>query len=405
MPLNRRQFLLLGGAVGGLGLSVVAQRWAAGQSSEARSSEARSSEARSSINLNEYSSPSSQLSASATPSPALADAAIADSINPPRGDVRIVVISDLNSQYGSTDYEVEVDNAIARIPSWQPDLVLCGGDMVAGQQPSLTRSQIEAMWAAFDRHVSTPLRLAKIPYGFTLGNHDASSAQSINGGLLFGTERDLANAYWNQPQHDPGLSFVDRAKFPFYYTFQQKDVFFLVWDASSAQIPADQLAWAEQSLSSPAAKAARLRIVVGHLPLYGITVGRDDPGEYLENAEGLRSLLERYQVHTYVSGHDHAYYPGHKGQLELLHCGILGSGVRPLLNSDLPPRKTLTIVDIDSKAAQTRYTTLDASTMKLVNQQELPKLIASPSGKVLRRDLAWEDLTPAEQAIEYVPRG
>ncbi|MBW4658104.1 MAG: metallophosphoesterase [Drouetiella hepatica Uher 2000/2452] len=395
MPLNRRQFLLLGGAFGGVGLSVVAQRWAAGQSAL--------TEARSSIDLNEYSSPASQ-NPVAAPSPS-AVPEITDPLNPPRGDVRIVVISDLNSQYGSTDYEVEVDNAIARIPSWQPDLVLCGGDMVAGQQPSLTRSEIEAMWAAFDQHVSAPLRTAKIPYGFTLGNHDASSAQAINGGLLFGAERDLANDYWNQPQHDPGLNFVDRAKFPFYYTFQQKDIFFLIWDASSAQIPADQLAWAEQSLSSPAAKAAKLRIVVGHLPLYGITVGRADPGEYLENAEGLRSLLERHQVHTYVSGHDHAYYPGHKGQLELLHCGILGSGVRPLLNGDLPPRKTLTIVDIDSASAHTRYTTFDASTMERVNQQELPKLIASPGGKVLRRDLAWEDLTPAEQAVDYVPRG
>ena len=42
-------------------------------------------------------------------------------------DVRIVVISDLNSQYGSTEYEPEIDKAIALLPQWQPDLVLCGG--------------------------------------------------------------------------------------------------------------------------------------------------------------------------------------------------------------------------------------------------------------------------------------
>ncbi|NJR66860.1 MAG: metallophosphoesterase, partial [Leptolyngbyaceae cyanobacterium CRU_2_3] len=196
----------------------------------------------------------------------------------------------------------------------------------------------------------------------------------------------------------------DLAKFPFYYSFQQKDLFFLVWDASSANIPAEQVAWAEQSLSSSAARAAKLRIGIGHLPLYGITVGRDDPGEYLAQADALRSLLERHQVHTYISGHDHAYYPGHQGQLELLHCGILGAGVRPLLNGDLRPRKTLTIVDVNLSAAATTYTTYDAATMELINQQELPKLIAAPNGKVLRRDLAWEDLTPAEQAVEYAPR-
>ncbi|MGL5077334.1 MAG: metallophosphoesterase, partial [Waterburya sp.] len=47
---------------------------------------------------------------------------------PPRKDFRIVVISDLNSQYGSTTYDPEVEQAIALIPQWQPDLVLCGGD-------------------------------------------------------------------------------------------------------------------------------------------------------------------------------------------------------------------------------------------------------------------------------------
>ena len=56
-----------------------------------------------------------------------------------------MVISDLNSQYGSTNYEPEVDRAIALIPDWQPDLVLCGGDMIAGQKQSLTESQIQAI--------------------------------------------------------------------------------------------------------------------------------------------------------------------------------------------------------------------------------------------------------------------
>lgn len=62
--------------------------------------------------------------------------------DPPRGDVRLVVISDLNSAYGSTDYDPEVDKGLALVPFWQPDLVICGGDMVAGQQASLTAAEI-----------------------------------------------------------------------------------------------------------------------------------------------------------------------------------------------------------------------------------------------------------------------
>lgn len=396
MSLNRRQFLLLGGALGAFGLSVSVQRLFAART------QSQPVKNPSAIDLQEYAD-TSLPGNSPVNSPVNSPARAADPSNPPRGDVRLVVISDLNSQYGSTDYEPEVDAAIARIPSWEPDLVLCGGDMVAGQDPSLTRPQIEAMWTAFDQHVSAPLRQAKLPYGFTVGNHDASSATAIDGGFLFGNERDLAAAYWNDPSHEPGLQFVDRAQFPFYYTFQHKNIFFLVWDASSAEISTEQLAWVERSLSSPAASSAQLRMAIGHLPLYAIAVGREDSGEYLSNGESLRSLLERYRVHTYISGHHHAYYPAHKGELELLHCGILGSGVRPLLNGNLQPRKTLTLVDVNLAAATTVYTTYDATTMELVNLQELPRLIATPTGQVLRRDLTPQDLTPAEQATEYVP--
>ncbi|MEO1005006.1 MAG: metallophosphoesterase, partial [Cyanobacteria bacterium J06638_38] len=132
---------------------------------------------------------------------------------PPQPDLRIVVISDLNSQYGSTEYEPEVKQAIALMPQWQPDLVLCGGDMIAGQKASLTPGQIKSMWAAFDRYVAFPLREAGIPFGFTIGNHDGSGAIK-NQSLVFQTERELAQAYWHQHQDQLGLNFIDRANFP-----------------------------------------------------------------------------------------------------------------------------------------------------------------------------------------------
>jgi Calcineurin-like phosphoesterase len=322
--------------------------------------------------------------------------------NPPRGDVRLVVISDLNGQYGSIQYDREVDQAIALMPQWQPDLVLCGGDMVAGQSRSLSRDRLRAMWAAFDQHVASPLQQQNIPFGFTLGNHDASGALR-QGQYSFATDREEAAAYWNAPNHTPELPFVDRARFPFYYTFLQRDIFFLVWDASTATLSAEQRQWVNDSLSSDRAQNARLRIVIGHLPLYAIAVGRDRPGEYLAQAEELRSLLERHRVHTYISGHQHAYYPGHKGQLQLLHCGLLGSGARRLRNGDGALRKTLTVVDIDLSIARTTYTTYDMATLTWVDQQQLPRLIASPTGLVLRRDVTWNDLTPEERAIAHQP--
>ena len=322
--------------------------------------------------------------------------------NPPRGDLRMVVMSDLNGAYGSTDYDPEIDKTMTLMPFWHPDLVVCGGDMVAGQDLTLTPEQIEAMWAAFDDHVAAPLRTAGFPYGFTIGNHDASGAQGIDGNFLFKQERDLAAAYWQNPEHEPGVEFVDRFEFPFYYTFRQGDIFFMSWDASSNKIPTDKLAWVEQALASEAAQSARMRILLGHLPLYAVTVGRDQPGEVMNDADQLRAMLEKYDVHTYISGHHHAYYPGHRGNLQLLNMGVIGSGPRPLIDSDLPPWKALTVLDVDLDAPNgelTRYTTYNIQTMELIEYDELPRFLTGHNGTVLRRDVEVAGLSANEKAF------
>lgn len=317
--------------------------------------------------------------------------------DPARGDLRMVVMSDLNGVYGSTDYDPEIDKAMALIPFWNPDLVICSGDMVAGQDLTLTPDQIQAMWAAFDGHVAAPLREAGLPYGFTIGNHDASSALGINANHLFKQERDLAAAYWQDPKHDPGVEFVDRFEFPFYYTFRHKDVFFLSWDGSSSHIPEDKLAWVEEALASEAAQSARMRVLLGHLPLYAVSIGRNEPGDVMENADELRAMLEKYNVHTYISGHHHAYYPAHLGDLQLLHMGIIGSGPRPLIEGNLPPLKALTLLDVDfNTPGLTRYTTYDIQTMDVIEYSDLPRFLSGHNGMVLRRDVEMTELSAEE---------
>ena len=320
--------------------------------------------------------------------------------NPSHSDVRIVVISDLNGAYGSTDYDPEVTKGINLLPFWQPDLVLCSGDMIAGQSLKLNAEQIRAMWAAFDDYVAAPLRQTKLPFGFTIGNHDASGALGKEGKYIFQQERDLAVEYWNNSQHDPGIQFVDRYEFPFYYTFEAKGIFFLVWDGSSSKIPAEKLAWVEKTLASPKAQQAKMRILLGHLPLYGIAVGRNKPGEVMDKGEELRTILEKHKVHTYISGHQHAYYPGYRGKLQLLHTGILGSGPRSLIDSQLPPRKTITVIDINFNSAElSTYTTYDIKTLELIEFNQLPRFLAGHNGMVLRRDVELDDLKPSETSF------
>ena len=321
---------------------------------------------------------------------------------PRRGDVRLVVFSDLNSRYGSTAYRAEVEEAVQMLPDWEPDLVICGGDMVAGQSLNLTRPEVEAMWHAFDQRILTPIRSANLPYAFTLGNHDASSQRNFEGQYVYGVDRDVTREFWTHPNQQLGIEFVDKGKFPFYYSFEADDIFYLVWDASSAKVPPEQVRWAERSLASDRAQKAKMRIVLGHLPFYAISQGRDRAGEVLNQADQLRSLLERYNVHTYICGHHHAYFPGRVGNLEMLHCGALGSGPRTWLDTTAAAIQTLTVVDIDWASESTRYTTYNMGTREVVQHSELPRLVVGPNGRTLRRDLTLADLTVEERDRQHV---
>jgi hypothetical protein len=77
--------------------------------------------------------------------------------------------------------------------------------------------------------------------------------------------------------------------------------------------------------------------------------------------------------------------------------------VRQLLNGNSPLMKTITVIDVNLNEADTTYTTYDAKTLQVVNQRSLPRLIDSPTAKILRRDVQWADLTTAEKASRYAP--
>jgi hypothetical protein len=300
---------------------------------------------------------------------------------------RVVVISDLNSAYGSTSYGPEVATAVRLIrDEWQPDLVLAAGDLIAGQRPSLTDDNVRAMWAAFDSVVGAPLRNAGIPFGFSLGNHDASAYPAHQ------RDRAFAVEHWHAARQHPGVAFVDSTYFPLYYSFRQGPLFVIVWDATSAVMPQDtaMMQWLRAQLESDAARRAPFRLVLGHLPLYAVAEGRNRPGEVLESPDLLRALLERHQVHTYISGHHHAYYPGRRGALELLHTGALGDGPRPLLGAVEPSPRTVTILDFNDSAGTVSHSTYEVSGTARGDSipiASLPLRLDGHNGHVVRRDV------------------
>ncbi len=382
MSLNRRKFLILGGTTLGFATSF-AVRTIACQRQSSSSTVTQASETRS--------SPSSS---SQNPAPEGLFA-------PPRGDIRLIVISDMNSQYGATTYREEVKTAIKMLSDWQPDLVLCSGDMVAGQSLKLSRTEVQAMWKAFDQQVFQPIRSTELPFAFTMGNHDASSYKGLDRKFVYALDREVAKDYWNQ--QELGVQYIDRTGYPFHYSFQQDQIFYLVWDASSATVSDKEWAWAERSLASDAAQQAKMRIVVGHLPFYAVAQGRDRTGEILNRADELRAMLEKHHVHTYICGHHHVYFPGKAGEIDMLHAGALGSGPRSWLGSNAAPIQTLTVVDISLETQTTAYTTYDMRSLEVVKTDQIPRLLVGPNGRERRRDLTVADLTPTELNQQHIP--
>lgn len=318
-------------------------------------------------------------------------------LTPRRGDTRMAVISDFNASFGSVTYEWQVDSIVQRIPRiWNPDMVICGGDMIAGQSSALTAEEVDSMWAGFDDFIAEPIRNAGLPFIFSMGNHDAAIPVDIA----------AAERYWNAPGNFPGWEPVDTSNYPFYMSFFAEpsgEDFYVAWNAANANISDDELAWLVGQLESPAARNARFRFVLGHLPLYAVSSDRNSAGNILNNSERLRALLEEHDVHTYISGHHHAFYPGKRGELELMNAGAAGSGPRSWIGLDERSPNTMTLMDVFTADNPTFgkdtivYTTYetrfrDADDMPIFDPMRLPEVIFSFNGEYqLRRDI---EVTP-----------
>ena len=313
---------------------------------------------------------------------------------PSGGDagVRVVVISDINGPYGSTEYGPEVHLVIREITErWRPDLVLSAGDLIASQRADLTDERVREMWSAFDSAVARPLREAGIPFLPVMGNHDGSAYPA------FARDRRLAREYWGSADERlPEIRIADH-DFPFWYAVEHRGLFVLAWDATNEETAADTagLRWASEALRGAPAREAGVRIAAGHLPLRSVADGRDRRGEVLAEPDELLAFLEGHGIDAYVSGHHHAYYPGRAGGVDLFHVGAIGSGPRPLLGSEEPPVRTVTLLDIDPTAGAIRETTyrVDASAepaLRRIRPDELPPHIDGVNGRVVRRDLAGD---------------
>lgn len=291
--------------------------------------------------------------------------------------VRIAVISDLNSSYGSVTYGPTVDRAVKAIIDQKPALVISTGDMVAGQQlsPLLRSSSVEAMWAGFHQHVTDPITGAGIPLAVTPGNHDASVY------TRFWRERLIYREQWETRR--PALDFVDATYYPFHYAFAVDDILFVSLDVTRpGELEPEQMKWLSDLLAQHGDRYG-FSVVFSHLPLWPFAKGRET--EVIGDPK-LEALLAEAGIDLYLSGHHHTFYPGFKSGIAYLSQSCLGSGLRRLIGSDKPSQRILTLIDIEHGEAE--VTALTGQQFdQVIDVGHLPTGIRFAQGEMTRLDL------------------
>lgn len=283
--------------------------------------------------------------------------------------LRVAVISDLNSSYGSLDYHSSVTKSVQQILLDKPDLVLATGDMVAGQKSGLNYL---GMWNVFHKLVTKPLAKVGIPFAVTPGNHDGSGA------LKFKLEREIFRGQWEEFR--PTLNYVHSENYPDYYAFVLDNVLFVSLDATLTSISSKQMSWLTKVLTEKV--NYRHKVVFGHLPLFATVAKKAN--EIIKDTQ-IENLFKNTKVTAYLSGHHHAYYPGKKEGIHHVSQGCLGSGPRKLIGMSSRSPRSYTVIDLDRDFHVEAYNA--ENNFRLIEKKTLPTMIEYNNSTLRRDDL------------------
>jgi predicted phosphodiesterase len=286
----------------------------------------------------------------------------------------LVLLSDINGRYGSTEYSPRVARAVETIVRDGADAVVAAGDMVAGQkQPRLDGPALDAMWASFRETVADPLDAAGIPIMISAGNHDAS------GFPAFAPERARFEAWWSA--RNPGLELLPGGEWPWRYAARLDGLLLVAfYGTTPGRLPDSERAFVDGMLAKHAPGADAI-VVFSHLPMWRFTRGREQ--EILDDPE-LLGILHRHGVDVYASGHHHAFYAG-TDEAGLLHLsvGALGGNVRPLVGSNHKQAHSFAVLEFNDGAYCLRAPSAPdfAGSIRI---DSLPARIEGPLGQLQR---------------------
>ncbi len=314
------------------------------------------------------------------------------------GSLKIAVMNDINGDAGSTIYGWKVTNAVNQIITINPDLVILPGDLVGGEDPTLSQTQIQTMWASFDSIIFAPIHKMNIPVAPIPGNHDA--------GLM--RDRAEYKRFWTQTETSARLDFVDATHYPLYYSYTMKNVFFIAMDdvgIGGLSAP-NEKQWIKDQLALDVAKTASARIVYGHVPLYSALdpVRYRKPGgggkfdevlsreQMLKNTSGtLEEILVNGNVSLTIFGHSHVFYPAtikHSDQadkkpLRVLFMPCIGAANRHLPGASARSPNGYALINVED--SNVSYDAFDA-TGAIISRETLPQSIPLTNNVTLMRD-------------------
>lgn len=291
---------------------------------------------------------------------------------------RIVVISDVNGRYGSTEYHPRVAEAIQVIIDLKPDLVIGAGDMVAGQkQPLLDQDHLDRMWASFNQVIANPLKESGIEFIISPGNHDGSALPG------FSLEQERFKAQWSNRQ--TGLPLLDGSDWPRRYALWFGKILIISIDGTRpGRLQKADLDLLQGTLERESPMAQSI-MVVSHLPMWPFSRGREND---IITDPDLVSLLARYKVDLYISGHHHVFYHGvDDSGVEHLAVGPLGGNARIFIGQS--GREPFSFVVLDTCATGYRISAKAAPDFtKEISPASLPGKIEGEDGFLKRIDLS-----------------
>ena len=220
------------------------------------------------------------------------DAVVPDAPPPSPQAWSFVVISDVHLPNPKRPV---IDKMLAAIIAMKPRFVVIAGDHTNGNPtdpPGLVLASTR--WWKVVTEALQPLRDAKIPVLPVAGNHDSYLAGQRS---RYAATFDLAT--WAAPleiRSDGTGKGVARA--PFSYSVDVDDVHLAMIHVASQQLDPEVASWLANDLE--AAKTARLRIVVSHVPWH--TIIAKPRQTFLDQ---FSAILETGRVDLYIGGHEH----------------------------------------------------------------------------------------------------